>query len=68
PTNTDAASELAVVYESGGEFDEAKKLLIPIAKRLGDSEGARVQLEKSLELGGKRFRHAEKVRDLLKQA
>ncbi|MEL7014768.1 MAG: tetratricopeptide repeat protein [Pseudomonadota bacterium] len=35
---------------------------------LGDSEGARVQLKKSLELGGKRFRHAEKVRDLLKQA
>ncbi|MEL6111663.1 MAG: tetratricopeptide repeat protein [Pseudomonadota bacterium] len=35
---------------------------------LGDKEGARTQLEKSLDLGGKRFRHADKVRDLLRQA
>ncbi|MFK7788109.1 MAG: hypothetical protein AB8C95_01280 [Phycisphaeraceae bacterium] len=42
PTNVDALSELAVVYESRNEPDEAKTLLEPVFYRLAESEGARV--------------------------
>lgn len=42
PKNIDVASELAVVYESRGETEEAKTLLTPVFYHLGNSEGARV--------------------------
>lgn len=42
PDNIEILSELAVVYESRNEIEQARALLEPKSTRLGDSEGARV--------------------------
>src|SRR5262249_38533263 len=42
PNDLDAASGLALVLESRGDFDGCEKLLAPHAQDLGDREGARI--------------------------
>lgn len=42
PNDMDALSEMALVHEFDRELDKAEKLLTPHAKKLGQTEGARI--------------------------